>query len=40
METAGTTGRRSTGGDALPAYGQTQVSRDDRNRERGEFPIC
>jgi hypothetical protein len=40
MEMAGTTGRRSPGGDALPAYGQTQVSRESRKRERGEFPTC
>src|SRR5437773_2317564 len=30
----------SPGGRALPAYGQTQVSRDDRKRARGEFPTC
>src|SRR5437764_2924785 len=30
----------SPGGRALPAYGQTQVSREDRKRARGEFPTC
>ena len=39
VETAGTTSHR-IGGRALPAYGQTQVSRDDRKRGRGEFPTC
>src|SRR6266568_5576097 len=30
----------SPGDRALPAYGQTQVSREDRKRARGEFPTC
>src|SRR5437660_10227611 len=33
-------GPPSPGGRALPAYEQTQVSREDRKRARGEFPTC
>ena len=34
--------RRWRGAQAPPpaAYGQTQVRRDERNRDRGEFPTC